>query len=154
VSNKKKRRSIAVIHGPNLDLLGKREPAIYGKTTLRELDAALGKFCDELGLDASFEQHNGEGALIDAVHSAAARGAAIVINPGAYGHYSIALRDALAAVSVPKIEAHLSNPHAREPFRRRSVVAAVVDGTIAGLGVHSYYLAVRAAAYLLERKGR
>jgi 3-dehydroquinate dehydratase II len=150
----KKGKSVAVIHGPNLDLLGTREPSIYGKTTLRELNAALEKLCDELGVSATFEQHNSEGALIDAVTAAAARGAAIVINPGAYTHYSLALRDALSAAQVPKIEAHLSNTQARESFRRRSVVAAVVDGTIAGFGVLSYHLAVRAAASMLARRGR
>jgi 3-dehydroquinate dehydratase-2 len=147
-------KSIAVIHGPNLNLLGTREPSVYGKTTLRALNAALHKLCGELGVSATFEQHNGEGALIDAVQAAAARGDAIVINPGAYGHYSLALRDALSAAQVPKIETHLTNTHARESFRRRSVVAAVVDGTIAGFGVLSYHLAVRAAASMLERRGR
>jgi len=150
---KRPRRAIAVIHGPNLDLLGTREPEIYGRLTLREINAAMRALCGELGRPVRFEQHNGEGELIDAVHAAASRGDAIVINPAAYGHYSIALRDALAAAPVPKIEVHLSNPAAREPFRRRSVIAASVDGTIAGFGVHSYLLAIRAAVALLERRG-
>jgi len=129
-----------------------REPEIYGTTTLREVDGAIRALCNELGCKVTIEQHNGEGELIDAVHAAAAQGRAIVINPGAYAHYSYALRDALASVSVPKIEAHVSNIHARDAFRRRSVIAPAVDGTIAGLGVNSYLLAIRAAVSMLEGK--
>jgi 3-dehydroquinate dehydratase II len=148
---KKRAKSIAVIHGPNLNLLGSREPEIYGSETLRDVDAAVKTLCAELRCKVTTEQHNGEGEMIDAVHEAAARGSAIVINPGAYAHYSLALRDALASVSVPKIEAHLSNTQAREPFRRRSVTAQAVDGTVAGFGVDSYLLAVRAANALLDK---
>ena len=143
-------KSIAVIHGPNLNLLGAREPEIYGTLTLRDVDAAVKRLGDELGCKISTEQHNAEGDLIDAVHRAAARGSGIVINPGAYTHYSYALRDALAAVAVPKVETHLSNTHAREAFRRRSVIAPVVDGVIGGLGVNSYLLALRAVCALLD----
>jgi 3-dehydroquinate dehydratase II len=150
VKRKKRQKSIAVIHGPNLNLLGAREPDVYGSMTLRDVDAAIRKLCGELDCKVSIEQHNGEGELIDAVHAAAARGSAIVINPGAYTHYSYALRDALAAVVVPKAEAHLSNTHSREPFRRRSVIAAAVDGTVGGFGVNSYLLAVRAVAAMLD----
>ena len=150
MKRKRRPKSIAVIHGPNLNLLGMREPDVYGTTTLREVDAAIRKLCSELHCKVSIEQHNGEGDLIDAVHRAAARGSAIVINPGAYTHYSYALRDALAAVSVPKVETHLSNTHAREKFRTRSVIAAAVDGTVGGFGVNSYLLAIRAAAAMLD----
>jgi 3-dehydroquinate dehydratase II len=151
VKRKKRAKTIAVIHGPNLNLLGAREPEIYGSTTLRDVDAAIRGLCDELGCKVSFEQHNGEGELIDAVHRAAARGSGIVINPGAYTHYSYALRDALAAVAVPKVETHMTNTHAREPFRRRSVIAPAVDGTVGGFGVNSYLLAVRAVCALLDQ---
>jgi len=139
-----------VIHGPNLNLLGAREPDIYGRTTLRDVDASIRRLCDELDCKVSIEQHNGEGELIDAIHKAAARGSGIVINPGAYTHYSYALRDALAAVAVPKVEAHLTNTHARERFRRRSVIAPAVDGTVGGFGVNSYLLAIRAVVALLD----
>ena len=145
--------SIAVIHGPNLNLLGTREPGVYGSATLREIDASIRHLCGELSFDVTIEQHNGEGELIDAVHRAGARASAIVINPGAFTHYSYALRDALAAVAVPTVEVHVSNVHAREAFRRRSVIAPVVNGSVGGFGVDSYLLAVRAAGGLLE-KGR
>ncbi len=152
---KKKRRtkSIAVIHGPNLNLLGAREPEIYGTTTLDDIDAAVRRLCEELQCKVSIEQHSGEGDIIDAVHRAAARGSGIVINPGALTHYSYALRDALAAVAVPKVETHLSNTHAREAFRRRSVVSPVVDGIVGGFGVNSYLLAIRAVSALLDEIG-
>lgn len=144
------RRSIAVIHGPNLNLLGAREPAVYGSATLAQINSAIRKLGAQLGRRVTVEQHSGEGQLIDAIHKAAASRSAIVINPGAYGHYSYALRDALAAVNVPKVEVHLSNIHARESFRRKSVVAPVVDGVVAGFGADSYLLAVRAAAAMLD----
>lgn len=147
---KKRARSIAVIHGPNLNLLGSREPEIYGTQTLRDIDAAIRSLCDDLGCKVSIVQHNSEGDIIDAIHAAAAKGSAIVINPGAYTHYSYAVRDALAAVAVPKIETHLANTQKREPFRKRSVVAPAVDGTIAGFGVNSYLLAIRAAVAMLD----
>ena len=150
MKRKKRAQSIAVIHGPNLNLLGVREPEVYGSTTLRDVDAAIKRLCAELGCKVTIEQHNGEGELIDAVHAAAARGSGIVINPGAYTHYSYALRDALAAVAVPKVETHLTNTHAREAFRRRSVIAPAVDGIVGGFGVHSYLLAIRAVLELLD----
>lgn len=145
-------RSITVIHGPNLNLLGTREPAVYGSMTLRDVDAAIRQLCAQLGCKMTTEQHNGEGEMIDAVQKAAARGSAIVINPGAFAHYSYALRDALAAASVPKVEVHLTNTQAREPFRRRSVTAAAVDGTVGGFGVDSYLLAIRAVLARLESR--
>jgi 3-dehydroquinate dehydratase-2 len=150
VKKKRPERSIAVIHGVNLDMLGSREPEVYGRMTLKEVDAAIRTVCRELKCKVSIEQHNGEGELVDAIHAAAARGSAIVINPGAYAHYSYAIRDALSAVSLPKVEAHLSNTYAREPFRRRSVIAPAVDGCVVGFGVNSYLLAIRAAAAMLD----
>jgi 3-dehydroquinate dehydratase-2 len=143
-------RSVTVIHGPNLNALGKREPGIYGSLTLGQIDAQIRKLARALGLRVTISQHSGEGQLVDAIHGAAARKSAIIINPGAFTHYSYAVRDALAAVSVPKIEVHLSNVHAREAFRRRSVIAPVVNGTVGGFGVHSYLLALRAAAAMLD----
>ena len=152
MKGKRSSRSIAVIHGPNLDLLGKREPSVYGSMTLRQIDAAIRKLCADLRCSVTTEQHNGEGEMIDAVHKAAARGGAIVINPGALAHYSYALRDALAAANVPKVEVHLTNTQARETFRRRSVTAAAVDGTVGGFGVDSYLLAIRAVCARLDSR--
>lgn len=143
-------RSVVVLHGPNLNALGKREPDAYGSMTLRQVDDAIRALAKQLKISVSIAQHSSEGALIDAIHAAGARGSAIVINPGAFTHYSYALRDALASVDVPKVEVHLSNVHAREAFRRRSVIAPVVRGTVAGFGVNSYLLALRAAAAMLD----
>lgn len=149
--------SVLVIHGPNLNLLGEREPAVYGSTTLGEINAALAALGDELGVQVETMQSNHEGAIIDAIHAARHRHGAILINPGAYTHYSIAIRDALAGVEVPAVEVHLSNVHRREEFRRTSVIAPVVVGTIAGFGAESYFLGLRAAARLAleltEQKG-
>jgi len=141
---------VLVLHGPNLNALGAREPEVYGSTTLAQIDAAIRRLAKKLAIDVAIEQHQGEGELIGAVHRAAAKGYAIIINPGAYTHYSYALRDALAAVSVPKIEVHLTNIYARESFRRRSVMTPVVQGTVAGFGAESYLLALRAAAAMLD----
>lgn len=147
---RQKRKAVVVLHGPNLNMLGRREPDLYGRTTLAQLDSSLRKLARELGCDISLSQHSAEGELIDAIHVAGSRGRAIIINPGAYAHYSYALRDALAAVSVPKIEIHLTNIYARETFRRRSVIAPVVDGGVFGFGVESYRLALRAAVAMLD----
>jgi 3-dehydroquinate dehydratase-2 len=145
------KRTVVVLHGPNLNALGKREPEIYGSHTLESINAQLEALASELGVEIFIQQHSSEGALIDAVHAAAERERAILINPGAYTHYSYALRDALASVSVPKVEIHLTNIYAREPFRRRSVIAPVVDGTVAGFGADSYLLGLRAVAAILDR---
>jgi 3-dehydroquinate dehydratase II len=147
---KKKKNGIAVIHGPNLNMLGIREPAVFGAQTLEQINTQIRKAARELGCDVSIVQHSGEGEIIDAIHAAARKHQAIVINSGAYGHYSYALRDALAAVSVPKIEVHITNIFARETFRRRSVIAPVVDGGIFGFGPQSYLLALRAACAMLD----
>lgn len=144
-------RSVVVLHGPNLNALGKREPEIYGSQTLEEINERLFKLAAQCDLTIGIQQHASEGALIDAIHAAGDARSAIIINPGAYTHYSYAIRDALASVSVPKIEIHLTNIYAREPFRRRSVIAPVVDGTVAGFGADSYLLGLRAVAAILDR---
>jgi 3-dehydroquinate dehydratase-2 len=144
------RAGIVVLHGPNLNALGTREPATYGTTTLEEIDDRLRLLGAELGRELFIQQHSSEGALIDAIHAAANAGQAIMINPGAYTHYSYALRDALASVSVPKIEIHLTNIYARESFRRRSVIAPVVDGAVFGLGAANDIHRLRAAAGMLD----
>jgi len=140
---------VLVINGPNLNLLGKREPALYGHTTLAEIEARMAALGLDLGLKIEFVQSNSEGALVDAVQSAAGRAAAIVINAAAYTHTSIALRDAIKAVGLPTVEVHLSNIHAREEFRRTSLTAPVCRGVIAGFGAEGYLLALRAVASLL-----
>ena len=143
---------VLVIHGPNLNLLGGREPGVYGTQTLAQIDASITQAARELGIDVRCVQHNGEGSIIDELHAARNSCDAVVINAGAYTHYSYAIADAIAAISVPVIEVHLSNTHAREQFRRTSVIAPVCAGSIAGFGGNSYVLALRAAAALQDRK--
>ncbi|HXJ82403.1 MAG TPA: type II 3-dehydroquinate dehydratase [Candidatus Methylomirabilis sp.] len=138
--------AILVLHGPNLNLLGTREPTIYGHQSLAEIDRAIGRHAASRGTTVTCRQSNHEGELVDWIQSAVKEGfAGIVINPGALSHYSVALRDAVAAVSLPVIEVHLSNIHAREEFRRHSVVAAAAVGQISGFGLTSYLLGVDAA---------
>ena len=133
-----------VLHGPNLNLLGTREPEVYGHETLEDINRQLTDLGRELGVNLVFFQSNHEGALIDRIHAARTEGiAGMVINPGGLTHTSVALRDAIAAVAIPTVEVHLSNVHAREEFRRHSYVAPVVLGQIAGLGAFGYQLAVR-----------
>jgi 3-dehydroquinate dehydratase-2 len=141
--------TIFVLNGPNLNLLGTREPAIYGTETLDDIAAALSDRATELGVTLDIRQSNHEGHLIDWLQEAGASGAkAVILNPGGYTHTSVALRDAVAAIDVPVIEVHLSNPDARESFRRRSLIAAVAKGSIKGFGPQSYMLALDAAARL------
>lgn len=138
---------ILVLNGPNLNLLGSREPELYGATTLPELDAACREWGEALGAVVTCRQSNHEGELIAWIQDAADEGAtAIVLNAGGYTHTSVALRDAVAAVSVPTLEVHLSNVHAREPFRRDSLLAPVCAGTISGLGPAGYRAAIEALA--------
>lgn len=139
---------ILVIHGPNLNLLGTREPGVYGTTTLADINAALERLADELGVAVEFLQSNHEGVLIDAIHGARGRCQAVVLNAGAFTHYSYAIRDAIAAVGVPTVEVHLSNVHKREEFRHHSVLSPVASGIIVGFGRQSYELGLRAAAQL------
>ncbi len=141
--------TIYVLNGPNLNLLGTREPEIYGSETLDEIAGALEDRARELGQMIDMRQSNHEGHLIDWLHEASAAGAkAVILNAGAYTHTSVALHDAVKAITVPVFEVHLSNPYAREPFRHRSYVAPVARGTITGLGSLGYLLALDAAARL------
>ncbi len=145
---------VLVLNGPSLDRLGTREPAIYGRETLDEIAQMLTRRGRELGMAVELRQSAHEGHLVDWIHEATDRGAvAILLNAGAYTHSSIALRDAISASPVPVIEVHLSNPHAREPFRHVSHVGAVARGTISGFGALSYLLALDAAAHLRHAAG-
>lgn len=143
---------VLVLHGPNLNLLGTRAPEIYGTTTLAEIDAELARRAAARGAAIESVQSNHEGGLVDAIQGAAGRCDAIVLNPGGYTHTSVAIRDAIEAVGLPAIEVHLSNLHAREPFRQHSLVAARCVGQICGFGAQSYYLALEAALSIVERR--
>ena len=143
---------ILVLHGPNLNLLGAREPDIYGHATLIDINAALAARAREAGHELSWYQSNAEHELIGRIHQARDEQVAMILfNPGAFTHTSIALRDALAAVAIPFVEVHLSNVHAREPFRRHSYLADIAVGVICGFGADSYRLALEAALSRLER---
>jgi len=133
---------ILILNGPNLNRLGKREPDVYGTDTLTDLEQKLFQFAEGIQTELTFFQSNHEGDLIDALHEAEEQYDGIVLNPGAFSHYSYAIRDAVAAISIPVIEIHLSNPHAREAFRHRSVIAPVARGQITGLGFEGYKLAI------------
>lgn len=143
-------KTIYIINGPNLNLLGTREPEIYGTQSLADIQALCEQAASEAGFEVSFSQTNIEGELVDKIQEAGAKGAAIIINPAAYTHTSVALYDAIKAVSVPCIEIHLSQPAARESFRRRSFVSEASMGTISGFGAKSYLLGLQAAFDLLE----
>ncbi len=141
--------AVLVMHGPNLNLLGSREPEYYGRMTLEEIDQRLLDLGSKLNIEVRTFQSNHEGALIDKLHAARAWAAGIIINPGGYTTTSVALRDAISALGLPAIEVHLSNVHAREEFRRHSMIAPVCLGSVAGLGWRSYTLALRAMAEIL-----
>ncbi len=141
-------KKILVIHGPNLNLLGEREPGVYGSAGIDVLNNNIIDRAKALGLECEIFQSNHEGAIIDKIHAARITFDGIVINAGAYTHYSYAIRDAIAAVRIPVIEVHISNIDAREEFRSNSVIAPVCKGSICGLGFMSYYLAVQALAEL------
>ena len=143
---------VLVIRGPNLNLRGEREPEIYGRIKLRDIDRELKRLGRELGLAVDSYQSNSEGALVDRIQKARNRADLVLVNPGAYTHTSIAIRDALAAIGVPVIEVHLSNVYQRESFRHHSTIADLAVGRIMGFGADGYYLALRAAATLLSTR--
>ena len=142
---------ILVIHGPNLNLLGAREPEVYGSATLEEINGRLRAYAADKGIEVRTFQSNHEGAIIDAIHQAVGWADGLVINPGAYTHYSYAIRDAIAAVGLPAVEVHLSNVQAREDFRRLSVISPVCLGRIAGFGWQSYVLGLEALLMKLAK---
>ena len=144
--------TVLILNGPNLGRLGSREPEIYGSATLGHIQAGLESEASELGLMIDFRQTNHEGDLIDWLHEANEEAGAVILNAGAYTHSSIAIRDAVAAISIPVIEVHLSNVHAREEFRRHSYLAEVAHGIIAGFGAESYSLALSAVRSILAKK--
>ena len=145
---------IAVLHGPNLDLLGQREPQVYGSTTLAEIDANCARLAAELGVEVESFQSNVEGVLIDFVHEAAGRVAGFVVNAAGYTHTSVALLDALVGVQRPYVEIHLSNLHAREAFRQQSLLAPRAQGIVMGFGADGYLLALRGLVEQLRRTER
>jgi len=142
-------KKILVIHGPNLNLLGKREPEVYGKLTLDDIDGKIKVAARAAGVEVEVRQSNHEGEIVEMVQQAAGEFGAIVINPGAYTHTSIAIRDAVAGTGIPTVEVHLSNIHGREEFRRRSYLPEVAAGQISGFGADSYMLGIRAAIKLM-----
>jgi 3-dehydroquinate dehydratase-2 len=142
---------VMLLNGPNLNLLGERDSEVYGSATLADVESAFVELAAELGVEVVTAQSNSEGVLVDRIHEARSLDG-IVINPGAYAHYSYAIRDAVEAVRVPCVEVHISNIHAREDFRHRSVISPVVDGFICGCGVYGYELALRALIKRIEEK--
>lgn len=144
---------IAVLNGPNLNLLGVREPELYGRTTLAEVEHRLGDVARELGVEIECAQHNSEGGLVDLVQAMRGRVQGAVVNAGAYSHTSLALRDALTGVAVPFVEVHVSNVYAREPERRQSMLAPAAVGVVVGLGVAGYELALRGLVSALRARG-
>jgi 3-dehydroquinate dehydratase-2 len=139
-------KKILVIHGPNLNLLGEREPGIYGNESFESLNATIMKKSAELSMECEIFQSNHEGAIIDKLHSARREFYGVVLNAGAYTHYSYAIRDAISAIKIPVIEVHISNVFSRDAFRSESVIAPVCKGSISGFGLESYYLALQALA--------
>jgi len=144
------KKKILVLNGPNLNLLGKRQPEIYGTLTLAQIEQRIRALAKELGIEIEVRQSNSEGELVTWIQEAANKFGAIVINPAAYTHTSLAMRDAVSALGIPTVEIHISNIHQREPFRHHSFIAEVAVGQIAGFGVDSYLLGLRAAAELIQ----
>jgi 3-dehydroquinate dehydratase-2 len=144
---------IAVINGPNLNLLGVREPAVYGRETLVDVERSLRAVARELQVELEFIQHNGEGQIIDAIHALRGQVNGAIVNAGAYAHSSLAIRDALVGVSIPFVELHISNVYAREPERRHSMLAPAALGVICGLGTYGYELALRGLVKSLSARG-
>jgi 3-dehydroquinate dehydratase II len=142
---------IAVLNGPNLNLLGTREPAVYGTSTLADIERRVREVATEIDVEVSFAQHNGEGELIDAIHSLRGSASGAIVNAGAYSHSSLAIRDALDAVGVPFVELHLTNVFAREPERRHSMLASSARGVLCGFGPTGYELALRGLATMLRK---
>ena len=145
---------ILVIHGPNLNLLGKREPDIYGTVTLDDINSRVAALAGELGVEVSFYQSNHEGELVQKIQDAMGVYQAVVINPGAYTHTSVALRDAISSTGIPTVETHLTNIYKREEFRKHSYISGVAVGQICGFGADSYFLALRAAVGFLKNGGK
>lgn len=141
-------KKLLVINGPNLNMLGVREQGVYGTATLLQIASSLSEEAGRLGIELDFIQTNHEGEIIDRIHEARGKYDAIMINPGAYTHYSYAIRDAIKAVELPAVEVHLSNIHAREEFRSKSVIAPVCAGQISGFGANSYIVALKAISLL------
>ncbi len=152
-TNQDRQPRLLALHGPNLNLLGQREPHIYGTLTLAGIDIMLQREAADLGIELRIVQSNHEGVLIDRIHGAGEWASGILINAGAYTHTSYALRDAIAAVGLPTVEVHLSNIYAREEFRRHSVIAPVCKGQISGFGPMSYLLGLRALLYIIRPEG-
>ena len=142
--------AVLVVHGPNLNLLGEREPEVYGRTRLVDIDKELKKLGRELEMKVETFQSNSEGAIVDRIQNARGKCDVMLINPGAYTHTSVAIRDAIAAVNIPVIEVHLSNVYRREPFRHHSYVSTVASGVIAGFGTQGYPLALQRLARLID----
>lgn len=145
---------ILIINGPNLNMLGTREPEIYGSTTLSDINERIQRCADEAGVAVAFFQSNHEGAIVDKIQEAMGKYAYIILNAGAYTHYSVAIRDAIAAIDVPVIEVHMSNIYTREEFRHHSVIAPVAMGQISGFGAESYLAALYTAIAKLREAGR
>jgi 3-dehydroquinate dehydratase-2 len=144
---------IAVVNGPNLNLLGTREPELYGTATLADIERRLRDVGSDIGAEVSFTQHNGEGEIIEAIHSLSGNTDGALVNAGAYSHSSLAIRDALTGIAIPFVEVHLTNIYAREPERRHSVLASAAVAVVCGFGADSYELALRGLVRKLEKNG-
>jgi len=146
----KNTRRVMVLHGPNLNMLGSREPEVYGKLTLEKINDHISREAEGMSMEVEVHQSNYEGELVELIHRAGREFDGIILNPGAFTHYSLAIRDAVSSVEIPVVEIHLSNVHAREEFRSKSVIAPVTLGQIAGFGFHSYLVGLRALQLHLD----